>query len=418
MILLASLAGNVVLAALLMRAPSSSSPVDPGSAEIRAESQTATVRKKTPAAAPVGQEMTVTESETLPAFNWSQLESQDYKEYIARLRAFGVPEKTVRDIIFADVAKLYRPRFAALRPPPATRTNFWEESTGYPSPRQTKEQREQLRALQKEQQELLKTLLGENVHDERTRDAGGIDWFERNFSMVPGEHRDKVKEMQGRYQDIVSEIHERAAGYHDQDIQAELKAARKKFRDELSTVLTPPQLEDYELRTSDVASNMRYQLKTFEPNEDEFRSIFRYKQTMEEINLTRADSDPNRSHSPEEIKAHQQKQKEAEETLAQALGTERGKEFKFSEQYEYRNLMESGVPKESIVQLAEMREQVESAAGRLRQDKTLSNEQRNEAFAAMRAETEKELAGLLGDRRARSYSANGGHWLRNLAPRQ
>ena len=61
-----------------------------------------------------------------PAFHWSQLESTDYPEYIRKLRAFGVPEKTVRDIIFADVDKLYRPRFLALRPPPTTRTNFWE----------------------------------------------------------------------------------------------------------------------------------------------------------------------------------------------------------------------------------------------------------------------------------------------------
>jgi hypothetical protein len=87
------------------------------------------------------------------------LESEDYKEYIARLRSFGVPEKIIRDVIMADVQKLYRPRFAALRPPkkPAN-PNFWETRNQgfYPNRDQTKEQREQTRALQKEQAELIK----------------------------------------------------------------------------------------------------------------------------------------------------------------------------------------------------------------------------------------------------------------------
>src|SRR6478609_58213 len=75
-------------------------------------------------------------------FQWSQLESAEYKEYIARLRAFGVPEKVIRDIIIADVTKLYRPRFAALRPPKKPKNpNFWETRNRnyYPDREMTKE---------------------------------------------------------------------------------------------------------------------------------------------------------------------------------------------------------------------------------------------------------------------------------------
>src|SRR5437667_8824635 len=35
-------------------------------------------------------------------FRWSQIESEDYPTYIANLRAIGVPEKTIRDIVLAD----------------------------------------------------------------------------------------------------------------------------------------------------------------------------------------------------------------------------------------------------------------------------------------------------------------------------
>jgi len=234
---------------------------------------------------------------------------------------------------------------------------------------------------------------------------------------VPPEHRDKVRDMRERYQEVTSEIYERAGGYHDLGIQAELRAARKKLHDELATVLTPQQLEDYKLRSSDIASNMRYELSKFEPNEEEFRSIYRYKEAME---ATRPDRDSDFDPPPpssEEAKASRQKQKEAEDALAAVLGPERAKELKLMEQYDYRNLLESGASKESVFRLAEMRDEVEAAARKIRQDKTLSEEDRKAALAGMRAETEKELSNLLGDRRARGFTANSGYWIRNLSPR-
>src|SRR5260221_376450 len=40
-------------------------------------------------------------------FRWSQIESPDYRVYVANLRGIGCPEQTVRDIIRADVGSLY-----------------------------------------------------------------------------------------------------------------------------------------------------------------------------------------------------------------------------------------------------------------------------------------------------------------------
>src|SRR5437868_4188222 len=48
------------------------------------------------------------------AFNWANLESADFKQYMANLRAIGCPEETIRDLIVAEVNKLMAPKFAAL----------------------------------------------------------------------------------------------------------------------------------------------------------------------------------------------------------------------------------------------------------------------------------------------------------------
>src|SRR5260370_41541655 len=47
-------------------------------------------------------------------FDWRQVESPDYKEYIANLRAIGCPEKTIKEIVTADVNDLFSARRAAI----------------------------------------------------------------------------------------------------------------------------------------------------------------------------------------------------------------------------------------------------------------------------------------------------------------
>ena len=130
-ILILSLVGNIVLASFVLRQrhnPSTTADInaplhqtlDLNSANSPATTDPSSAAEQLPITAP-------SEGNASDKFNWSQLEAADYKDYIARLRAFGVTEKVVRDIIIADVNKLFRPRFAALRPPKKPKSpNFWE----------------------------------------------------------------------------------------------------------------------------------------------------------------------------------------------------------------------------------------------------------------------------------------------------
>src|SRR5581483_11295145 len=47
--------------------------------------------------------------------DWRSVESEDYKKYIANLRATGCPEETIRDIIVAVVNKPFESRKHALK---------------------------------------------------------------------------------------------------------------------------------------------------------------------------------------------------------------------------------------------------------------------------------------------------------------
>jgi hypothetical protein len=116
-ILLTSLAANVLLAVVVTRHPGAAAPGTESTVSANDATTSAVARRKKQSS-DVNLSTTSTDSTTVAAaFQWGQIESPDYPEYIAKLRAFGVPEKTIRDLIIADVQKLYRPRLAALRPP-------------------------------------------------------------------------------------------------------------------------------------------------------------------------------------------------------------------------------------------------------------------------------------------------------------
>ncbi len=69
--------------------------------------------KEAPTGQPEPQTATTAGAEPRP-FHWSQLESSDYRAYIANLRSIGCPERTLREIITADVGSLFAFKRGAL----------------------------------------------------------------------------------------------------------------------------------------------------------------------------------------------------------------------------------------------------------------------------------------------------------------
>ena len=404
-ILLASLAANIVLADIFFQHGTGllrSSKPKP-TAKVAASKSIRVVNISPPP--------TMLAQGTNAPFSWAQLESGDFKEYIARLRTFGVPEKTIRDIVVTEVRKLYAPRLAALRPPKAANSKYWERNNYRPYGDMTKDQRDQLNALQKEEQDLVKSLLDENVYTEMAKDSGTRDYLQLQFGTLTPDQKKQLGDMIQRYQQTRSDIYQKANGYIDMDTQADVKALDKKFRDELATVLTPEQVENYELQNSDIANTMRFQLGAFDPNEQEFRSVYQYKQAMDDLNSGAADNS-----SAADTQMRQEKQKELDATLAQSLGPERLKEYKLMDDYSFQNLSQAGVSMDSIMKVADMKQQAEAAARQIRSNSSLTSDQRNAALKEIRATTQESLAGVLGDRRAKAYAGNGGWWLRSIAP--
>jgi hypothetical protein len=413
LLLVLCLAGNVLLAAALLRHGSS----PPRTADSAAKISTAAnpVQPETP----LPSASATTENAAALDFSWAQIYTPDFALYIEQLRGFGTPERQVREIIFGAVDAIYRPKRGALRPPvkKTGETKFWEHPRFYrPAQQPTKEQRAQLRALQKEETDLLKSLFGPDVYEQRAKDSDGIDWMEKQYGFIPKALREKVQEIDQQMNEEKGEIYAQNDGFYDSYQQDDLRKVEKKYHDELAKILTPEQLLEWDLRHSDTANQLKNDLSAFDPNEDEFRALFKYDQAKDDLNPPRDPDSDAPQPTADERKALQEKQKALDADLAQAVGADRVKEYKLEQDYGYRSLIESGVPKESVFKLDDMKQQAQDAANKIRKDKTLTSDQRTAALTAIRDATQTGMSGLLDDKQVKRYINNGGWWLNNIAP--
>ena len=159
-LLVICLAGNVLLAMALLRHGSPASTARDSASADNLPFKTHAAPASAPSAATEASSTTADADTNAPPFTWLKFTTADFAMYIKQLRAFGTPEKQVREIIMGAIDATYRPRRAALMPPPKKRddTKFWvrRNSYGYQS-NMTPDQRSQMRALRKEESDLVKS---------------------------------------------------------------------------------------------------------------------------------------------------------------------------------------------------------------------------------------------------------------------
>src|SRR3954470_20481854 len=97
----------------------------------------------------------------IPQINWRMVESEDYRQYIVNLRSIGCPEETIRDIITADVNKLFEARKKEMTGS-TNKFQYWKVGTFF-TDMFNEEKLKKNRELTKEKNALLKELLGVEV---------------------------------------------------------------------------------------------------------------------------------------------------------------------------------------------------------------------------------------------------------------
>src|SRR5436190_12521072 len=349
--------------------------------------------------------------------NWASIESTNYQTYINNLRGIGCPEETVRDIILTDISKLFAKRRAALRAQ-LQPYKFWQTGDALQNDYSSNpELQRQLQDLEKEQRALVKELLGVDYRTEMNRYWVDENYEERMYGFLPPEKQDQLKTLQAKYDDMEQEIYTRSKGMLLDEDQEQLRRIEKQREAELAQILTPQELEEYELRNSSTANSMRAQMTGFQPSEEEFRKIFGIQKIFDnEFNQAFDITDD--AQAEIKARAQQQAQDALNDEVKKVLGNDRFAEYQRAQDPDYRTLAQVAdrfdLSRDDVNRVYGMKQEAERQKAALDSNPNLTFEQRQAALAAIAKETERTVAGEMGGV-WKSYYRTAGTWLRNLS---
>lgn len=355
----------------------------------------------------------VVTNDVVVEFRWQQVESADYKAYVANLRAIGCPEETVRDIIAADVNKLYAQKRKALWPETKA-DEYWKRDPSWRSVSATETDRQaKSRALEKEKSELLKSLLGIDPIKERHKENGYVDYFDRLYSFVSEEKRLQLRDINESFDQKLQALYR--IQMRDDDDEKEIRKLQREKLAAAAGILSPQEFEEYELRTAQAAVQLRHDLDGFDPSAQEFRDIYKLRKARED--------DLAYVYDPDDTNGQTKRQKamdEVEQQMKQTLGEQRFAEYKRSQDYNYKQLVRllsrNDLAAQTAANVYELKQTAEDAAKRVRADTSLTAEQRNESLKAIQVEAQTGVSHHLGEKLFNDYKRSGGYWLNNLAP--
>jgi LysM repeat protein len=325
-------------------------------------------------------------------FSWREVESPDYRAYIANLRDIGCPEATIRDIIVADVNQLYaKKRLTDI----ITADQQWWRSD--PDPALNPSIAAKSQALDQQQRELLATLLGPNW------DLSETNLLARSVVALNGpvlgdlsiETRQAVQDISNRSQQRATQLMEAARAEGRTLSAAELTASRQQTREELAKVLNPAQMEEFLLRYSQNASTLRNDLRGFDVSPDEFRNIFRAIDPLDQqIQLNYAGDDP------ASVQQRAILQKQRDDALKNALGADRYAQLQLAKDPAYHNAFtaaqQAGAPATTVQAVYQINQYATQEQQRIQNDSTLTDEQKAAQLAAVAQQQKNASDQVLG----------------------
>jgi hypothetical protein len=325
-------------------------------------------------------------------FNWNEVESADYAEYIRNLRGIGMPEATIRDVIIADVDQLFirkRRELAAQQD-----TEWWRAQ---PSAAFQSNQLAQAFALDEERSALLTKLLGENWRKTRLdQQPEPLALSGPILGALPEDVKNAVQDVAAQSNERMKAFLTQAQESGRQPSEAELAKMREQTREELAKILNPQQLEEFLLRYSFNANQLRQQLNGFDVSPDEFRAIFRKLDSIDrDIQLRFAGNDA----GSQRQRAALEQQRQA--AIRDAVGAERYDTLVMLRDPAYQQLLadvqKSGAPQEAASALYEIQRATQEEIERIRNDATLTAGQKQEQMREMLLDQERARALVLGE---------------------
>lgn len=337
----------------------------------------------------------------LPADTWAQVQRDDPREFAQQLRAIGVPDRVGR-LLVADGLRL---RFLARQREllgGQDAAEFWKTAAAAADA----DKQAELRRLARVHEDTLAALYG-------PADDAGLERERRLYGPLPPEKLVRIDRIHADYGDIADDVRARAGGLllaSDREMLALLEQERRK---DIAALLTPAELEIYDLQTSPTARTLRARLAGFAPTEQEFHALFALQRAFDLRFGPAVAADESRQRERAAAEA------ELESGFRRALGPARYAEYRRQQEPGYRiaaRIVERfGLPAARAAAVDSLARDTQTRLVHLRDERTLTPEAVRGAVVQIGREAAERVAALLGPEGAELYrQTSAGAWLRAL----
>lgn len=369
-------------------------------------SQPAPVVDPTPQRAP----RVVATGPVIDANVWPTLSEGDLPKLVSRLRESGFPPSVVRAIVGAQLSEQYAARRKAIDPGADSRP-FWKAGVTEPATMLA------MRQLARDQQKAMRELLGPDAESDDPMNRAREN---RQFAHLSPEKSSEARRIVREFNELRSDFFTSYGGGPITITNADrekMNALEKQMRGELAKIMTPKEYEEYELRGSNTANSLRYQLTAFDATESEFLTLFKLQRSFDE-RFGPYYSQP----SQEEMRLRSEAQRQLNDQIKAALGPTRSEAYERATNYEYRTTSQLvarlELPPETTDQAWKIRDEIQKRGMLARQDQSLTPEQRTEHSAELQKEAIAKLTTLFGGARGiEAYKQYGGQWIDQMVPR-
>jgi hypothetical protein len=341
--------------------------------------------------------------------SWQMIESKDFAQYAANLRAVGCPEWVVRNVIVAGIDRFYH-RSIKLTPaysPPWQNADRQRADSRVQSGRQSE--------LESEKQALIKASLGyewDNRDEEIWKQAIASSLI---LGFLPEEKISQVTALDEKYARAAESIRADAHGILIDEDRARLQLLYQSLTAEKSRLLSPAELDELQLRVQAAGYFAAYEfhLDGVAVNDAELREITRYSKAVKDVAKGRFIEERNMT---EVERARRQAAFEQQvETLlgpARFADYRRAQDSNFRETYDF--IQQINLPKTAAIGVYEARRAAEDQMREIAADTSLSPTEQATALSVLKTVTANAISARLGGA-YQNYLAGPGQWLESPA---
>lgn len=339
---------------------------------------------------------------TQKKFGWEHIQSDDqtktneYQTYLDSLRAVGCPEDKVRYIVLTDINELFSKK--RLKEAVAHDIQWWRSE---PEPSIAGALQAKGRTLEDERRALIEKYLGTDVVEGEKGEA--ILWSNVQLTgpvlgNLPPEVHNTVQEICGKS----IERHQGAFWARVNDGQplnsVEMARLREQTRADLRKVLNAEGMEEFLLRYSQNAHQLRNELRGFDPTPDEFRKILRATDSMDhQLQLQYGGIE---ALSPQQRERHLAQRDAA---IKEVLGPKRYQDYLMVKDPLYRQAQATasqfGAPDKAIMPIYQMTKANETRRQKILNDAALTPQQKSEALNSVNQEQMRTVQQIVSDAR-------------------